>query len=188
MSTHNDFRILFRHLLPELRPYFWPILASLSITSMVIGADLLQPVSFKWLLDAATVTLNYPVVLQCLLLLLGLAAIRSLLSYWEIFGRSKLGEAISRRYRERVFEHILHLPFATFHEMEAGAMVHRIMHDCGEIGRVYVSTKLLPTITQVVQAIALTGLILALSWQVGLAAILIFPLGWLLSQIGRAHV
>jgi ABC-type multidrug transport system fused ATPase/permease subunit len=182
MKTNGNLRLIFRYLLPALRPYTRIILASLGITGMVIGADLFQPYCFKWLLDAATVKLNYAVVLQCLFLLLGLAAIRSFLSYWEIFCRSKVGEAISRHYRENVFEHILHLPFATLHEMETGALVHRIMHDCGEIGRVYVSTKFLPTIAQVVQALALTGLILALNWQVGLAAVLIFPLGWLLSQ------
>jgi ABC-type multidrug transport system fused ATPase/permease subunit len=93
-----------------------------------------------------------------------------------------LGETISAQYRKKTFEHILHLPLATLHEMEDGAFVHRIMHDCGEIGRVYVSTQLLPTIANIVQAIALTVLILVLSWQVGLASILVFPLGWLISQ------
>src|ERR1700730_8155857 len=165
MKKQNDLRIIFRHLLPELRPYTWPILGSLGITGMVIGADLFQPYCFKWLLDAATLTLNYPVVLQCLLLLLGLALFRAMISYWEIFTRSKVGEAISRQYRKKTFEHILHLPFATFHEMEDGTLEHRMMHDCGEIGRVYVSTKLLPAIAQLVQMIALTCLLLALNWQ-----------------------
>lgn len=182
MRKHSDVHSIFQYLFPELRPYLWPILGSLGITGMVIGADLFQPYCFKWLLDAATVTMKYPVVLQSLLLLLVLAVVRTMLSYWEIFTRSKVGEAISRQYRKKTFEHILHLPFATFHEMEDGALVHRIMHDCGEIGRVYVSSKLLPTIAQIVQAVALTGIILALSWQVGLASLLVFPLGWLLAQ------
>lgn len=187
MNTNEDLHIIFRHLLPELQPYTWSILASLGITGMVIGADLLQPACFKWLIDAATLTLHYPVVVQCLFLLLGLAVLRSLLSYWEIFTRSKVGEAISRNYRRKTFEHILHLPLATVYEMEDGALVHRIMQDCGEIGRVYVSTKFLPTIAQLVQAMALTGLLLALSWQVGCAAILVFPLGWLLAQRMTHH-
>jgi ABC-type multidrug transport system fused ATPase/permease subunit len=126
--------------------------------------------------------LQYPVVVQCLFLLLELAVLRSLLRSWEMFTRSKVGEAISRTYRRKIFEHILHLPLATVYEMEDGALVHRIMQECGEIGRVYVSTKCLSTIAQLVQAMALTGLLLALSWQVGCAAILVFPLGWLLAQ------
>src|SRR5260370_3622369 len=150
MKTQNDFRIIFRNLLPELKPYLWTILASLLITGLVIGADLLQPLALKWLLDAALGSPQYRIVLLCLLLLLGLAAVRSLLSYGEIFSRSKVGEAISRQYRRKVFEHIIHLPLAVLHEMEEGALVHRIMHDCWQIGRVYVSTKLLPAIAQII--------------------------------------
>src|SRR5579859_1740487 len=121
-NMNKDISIIFRYLFPELRPYIWPILGSLGITGIVIAADLLQPYCFKWLFDAATLTLNYPVVLQCLLLLLGLVVVRSILGYWEIFTRSKVGEAISRQYRWKVFEHLLHLPFITLHEMENGAL------------------------------------------------------------------
>ncbi|GCF11180.1 ABC transporter ATP-binding protein [Dictyobacter arantiisoli] len=178
----NDLTIIFRHLIPELRPYTWRILGSLSITGLVIGADLFQPYCFKWLLDAATVTEKYPVILQCLLLLLGLAFVRTLFSYWEIYTRSRVGEAISAQYRRKTFEHVLHLPLATLHDMEESAFEHRIMHDCGEIGRVYVSSKFLPTIANIIQTMALTLLILVLSWQVGLVSILVFPIGWLISQ------
>ncbi|WP_040447623.1 ABC transporter ATP-binding protein [Ktedonobacter racemifer] len=185
-KTGSSFRIVFRHLLPELRPYIWAILFSLSITGLVISADLLQPLLFKQLLDAATLSMNYPVVIQCLLFLLGLVCVRSVLSYWEIFARSKVGESISAQLRRKTFEHVIHLPLPIFHEMEDSALVHRIMHDCGEVGRVYISSKLLPMIAQVIQVLALIGFLIALNWQVGLASLLVFPLGWLISR-GVTH-
>lgn len=181
-KAQHDVRVIFRYLLPELKPFLWPILGSLGITGLVVVADLFQPLILKWLIDAATVTMHYFEVLQCLLFLLFLTGIRSLLSYWEIFARSRVGEAISHRLRNRTFAHVLHIDLAAFHDLEDGAIIHRIMHDCGEVGRVYVSTKLLPTIAQLVQALALIGFILALSWQLGLASILVFPVGWFLSQ------
>jgi hypothetical protein len=55
IHTNKDLRIIFRHLLPELRPYTWSILASLGITAMVIGTDLLQPACVKWFIDAAAI-------------------------------------------------------------------------------------------------------------------------------------
>ncbi len=178
----HDVKIIVRYLFPALKTYSWAILGSLGITGIVIGADLLQPYGLKMLLDAATVSLHYQVVLLLLLALLGLAVIRSTVSYWEGYARSRVGEAISEHYRKQLFEHVLHLPLATIHETESGVLEHRIMNDCGTIGRVYVATQLLPLIAQVIQAAALIGLLLALSWQIGLASILVFPLGWLLAQ------
>ena len=186
-NARKDTAIIFRYLVPMLRPYIWSILGSLSITGIVIGIDLLQPACFKWLLDAATQSLNYHRVLLMLFLLLGLAVMRSIVSYWEGYARSKVGEGISVEYRRRLFEHMLHLPLATLHEMENGVLEHRVMNDCGMIGRVYVTGQLLPLIAYVVQLLALVGCILALSWQVGLASILVFPFGWLAAQRMMRH-
>jgi ABC-type multidrug transport system fused ATPase/permease subunit len=181
-DTKNDFTIIYRYLLPELRPYLWLILRSFGMTGIVVGADLIQPYCFKWLLDAATVFFNYRTILLMLFMLFGLAIIRSFLGYWEIYARSKVGEAVSAQYRAKTFEHILHLPFATLHTIKSGVLEHRVMDDCGMIGRVYVSTQLLPMIANLVQVLALVVLILILSWNVGLASILVFPLGFLISQ------
>jgi ABC-type multidrug transport system fused ATPase/permease subunit len=178
----KDITTIFRYLLPVLKTYIWAILGSLAITGVVIATDLLQPYCFKGLLDAATVSLQYQVVLLMLLALLCLAAIRSVVSYWEGYARSKVGEGISERYRKQLFEHILHLPLATLHETKSGVLENRIMNDCGTVGRVYVATQLLPMIANLLQAIALIGFILLLSWQIGLTSIVVFPLGWLLAQ------
>ena len=183
----KDIMAIFRYLLPILRPYTWAILGSLAITGTVIATDLLQPYCFKILLDAATISLHYQVVLLMLLVLLGLAVIRSIVSYWEGYARSRVGEGISEQYRKRLFEHILHLPFATLHETESGVFENRIMNDCGTIGRVYVATQFLPLIAHLIQAVALIGFILVLSWQVGLASVLVFPLGWLIARRMTQH-
>ncbi|GCE32123.1 putative ABC transporter ATP-binding protein [Dictyobacter alpinus] len=178
----KDIRLIFRYLFPALRPYVWPILGSLGLTGMVVSIDLLQPYCFKWLVDAATVSLSYQVVILVLLILFGLTIARSLLSYWEVYARSKVGEGISAQYRKRLFEHILHLPFSTLHNLPSGILENRVMTDSGMVGRVYVSTGLLPLIAHLVQAAALVVLIMWLNWQVGMASLLIFPLGWLLTQ------
>ena len=178
----NDITIIFRYLLPVLKPYTWRILGSLGITGIVVGTDLLQPYCFKYLLDAATLSFNYQQVLLMLLFLFGLVVVRSIVSYWEGYARSRVGERISEHYRKHLFEHILHIPLAILQNIEAGVLEHRVMNDCGEIGRVYVSTQLLPLITNLLQAVALIGLLLFLSWQVGLASLLVFPLGWMIAR------
>jgi ABC-type multidrug transport system fused ATPase/permease subunit len=178
----KDITTLFQYLFPALRASLWSILGSLGITGIVIGTDLLQPYFFKTLLDAATVSLNYHLVLILLVTLLGLAVFRSIVSYWEGYARSRVGEGISQQYRKRLFEQVLHLPLATLHETESGILQNRIMNDCGTIGRVYVATQLLPLLANLLQAGALIGLLLVLSWQVGLASILVFPIGWLVAH------
>ena len=179
---NKDVTTIFRSLFPALRPYLWPLLGSLGITGIVIGTDLVQPYFFKVLLDAATVSSNYRIVLVMLLALLGVAVVRSFVGYWEGYARSKVGEGISHAYRKRLFEHVLHLPFALLHEIEDGVLQNRLMNDCGAIGRVYVATQLLPLVANLVQAAALTVLLLVLNWQVGIATVLLFPLGWLVAH------
>jgi ABC-type multidrug transport system fused ATPase/permease subunit len=182
LSVKHDLALLFRLLLPALRPSLWPILGSLGFTGLVIGADLLQPYCFKQLLDAATVSFQYQLVLISLIALLLLGAVRSILSYWDIFVRSRVGEQLSASYRKRLFEHLLHLPLKTLAHLKSGVVESRIMHDCGVIGRVYVATQLLPLIANLVQALILLVLILWLHWHIGLASLLVFPLGWLLAH------
>src|SRR5205814_850969 len=104
------------------RPYIWAILGSLGLTGVLVGIDLLQPYCFKWLIDAATVSINYHVVIIVLLGLLGLTVGRSFLSYWEVYARSRVGESISAQYRKRLFEHMLHLPFSTLHTLPSGVL------------------------------------------------------------------
>lgn len=178
----KDITTIYRSLLPALCPYIWPILGSLGLTGTVVGIDLFQPYCFKWLIDAATMYVNYQLVIVVLLVLLGLTVARSLLSYWEVYARSTVGEGISAQYRTRLFEHILHLPFETLHKLPGGVLENRVMSDSGTIGRVYVSTGLLPLIAHLVQALALVILLLLLNWQVGVASMLVFPLGWVITQ------
>ncbi|GHO90744.1 hypothetical protein KSF_007920 [Reticulibacter mediterranei] len=187
IKTHQDIHIICRYLLPALHPLRWHILFSLTITGIIIGVDLLQPFCFKWLLDAATISLEYGWVVLILFVLFALALLRSVLSYWDIHVRTQVGESIANHYRQQLFEHTLHLPFAIFHDIKSGTIESRIMNDCGMIGRVYVATQLLPMIAHVVQALALVCLLLVLNWQVGLASILVFPLGWVIAQSMTLH-
>jgi len=74
-NMDKDLQVIFRYLFPELQRYIWAILASLAITGLMIGADLLQPYFFKLLVDGATVEKNIR------LSLLSLFCFLSLLSY-----------------------------------------------------------------------------------------------------------
>jgi ABC-type multidrug transport system fused ATPase/permease subunit len=135
----NDFSTIVRSLFPALKPSTWAILGSLAITSLVIATDLFQPYGLKLLLDAATLSRHYRLVVTLLLVLLVLALLRSYVSYWEGYARSSVGEAIAASYRQRLFAHVLQVTLGTLQEAERGVWETRMMNDPGTIGRVYVN-------------------------------------------------
>jgi ATP-binding cassette subfamily B protein len=103
------------------------------------------------------------VVLQ----LLGVLALQAVVGFFRVQGFIRSGEAALNALRRDLFDHLLKLPMAFFHEQRAGALSNRVSADLG-----VVRETLIQTVPQAVrQSVILVGglvFIFVASWKLSL--------------------
>jgi ABC-type multidrug transport system fused ATPase/permease subunit len=94
-----------------------------------------------------------------------------LLERWK---SSQLGEGLILDLRRQVFEHVQRMPIAFFTRTHTGALVSRLNNDVIGAQRAFTSA-LSGVVTNVIALILTLGVMLTLSWQVTLVALVLLP-------------
>ena len=87
---------------------------------------------------------------------------------------SQLGEGLILDLRRRVFEHVQRMPIAFFTRTHTGALVSRLNNDVIGAQRAFTSA-LSGVVTNVIALVLTLGVMLTLSWQVTLLALVLLP-------------
>lgn len=157
------------------------------LASVGAGVGLIQPLLFKSLLDNAIPTAD---VRQIVLLLAGMVVVPVLsagLHSVNHYLRSYIGEGVSQRLRQELFDHLLHVRLADLEQFKVGEHIHRLTSACGKIGEVYVSEHLLPFVMNAILLVGTLVAMAALNWRLCLLALLAFPLSYLLTRKTRGY-
>jgi ATP-binding cassette subfamily B protein len=100
-------------------------------------------------------------------MLLGVLALQAVVGFFRVQGFIRSGESALNRLRRDIFDHLVRLPMAFFHEQRAGALSNRVAADLG-----VVRDTLLNTVPQAVrQSVILVGglvFIFISSWKLSL--------------------
>ena len=94
-----------------------------------------------------------------------------LLERWK---SSQLGEGLILDLRRQVFEHVQRMPIAFFTRTHTGALVSRLNNDVIGAQRAFTSA-LSGVVTNVIALFLTLGVMLTLSWQVTLVALVLLP-------------
>ena len=151
------------------------------------GIGLIQPLLFKVLLDSAIPDADVRLIA---LLLVGMVIVPMLsagLNSTSHYLRAYIGEGVSQRLRQELFDHLLHARLADLEQFKTGEHIHRLTRSCGKIGEVYVSDHLLPLVLNAILLVGTLAAMTALNWRLSLLALLAFPLSYLLTRKTRGH-
>ena len=117
------------------------------------------------------------VVLIYLLRVLGMYGQEYLMSY--------VGQAIIRRLRNMLYDHIQDLPLSFFHQEKTGVLMSRITNDVNII-KSMVSTAVTSTLRDCFTIIGLVGVVFYRDWSLALYAMIILPIAFLpIVKLGR---
>jgi len=94
---------------------------------------------------------------------------------------SRIGEGLILDLRTAVFAHVQRLSLAFFTRTQTGALVSRLNNDVIGAQRAFTST-LSSTVSNTISVVVVGGAMLALSWQVTLLCLLLFPFLLLVSR------
>ena len=105
----------------------------------------------------------------------GVAVLDAGLGLVERWQSSRIGEGLIFDLRCAVFGHVQQMPVAFFTRTRTGALVSRLNNDVMGAQRAFTST-LAGLVTNVIQLVLSVGVMVTLSWQVTLLALVLLPI------------
>lgn len=166
---------IFRFLLPYFRLYHSRLMRLLLGVLIETAYNAIFPLALKYLIDDALYDANYTALQWILIVLSFLGITVVIVSIWYEYQNSRLGAAVLRDIRQRMFQHLQPLSMQFYSGAKVGEVLSRFSSDLISVERIVmhgISWGVLPFLE-----ITLAMLLLFyLSWQLALIAMLAWPL------------
>ena len=157
------------------------ILAMLSTVFSIFGPKILGKATtklFEGVMGEISGTgsgIDFDYIGQVLLLALGLYLLSAIFGYIQGWVMSGISMDITYRFRKDIAEKINRMPFAYFDRTSQGEVLSRITNDVDTVSQT-LNQSLSQIITSVTTVIGVLVMMLTISWQMTLVALLIVPL------------
>jgi len=156
------------------RPHRRTIVAFLVLATVSAVLGVVAPVLAGRAVDAIVDGGTTSALLGVVALLAVVAVLDTGIGLLERFKSSQLGEGLILDLRRRVFEHVQAMPIAFFTRTHTGALVSRLNSDVIGAQRAFTSA-LAGVVTNVIALVLTLGVMVSLSWQVTLLALVLLP-------------
>ncbi len=144
-----------------------------------------NPLLIKRLLDDGILGHDTSLVLWLALAMALVSILDAALGVGSGYLSSRIGESLIFDLRTKVFAHVQRMSLAFFTRTQTGALVSRLNNDVIGAQRAFTST-LSSTVSNSISVVVVGFTMLALSWQVTVACLLLFPLLLVASRwVGR---
>jgi len=163
-----------RRVLEFARPHWGKLGVFLGLTVVDAFLAVSTPVLAGRVVDSIINKAAIGVVVGLALLIALVALISAGTSLVERWQSSRIGEGLIYDLRRTVFEHVQRMPVAFFTRTRTGALVSRLNNDVIGAQRAFTSS-LSGLVTNVIQLVLTLAVMLSLSWQVTLLALVLLP-------------
>ncbi|HEX9064659.1 MAG TPA: ABC transporter ATP-binding protein [Streptosporangiaceae bacterium] len=164
-----------RRIASYARPYRRELALFLVIVALDAGVTVAVPLMLRALIDNGILPKNLGVVIAIGAAVAGLALFDAVLTIGQRWYSAKIGEGLIYDLRTEVFRHVQRQPIAFFTRTQTGSLVSRLNSDV--IGAQQALTSTLSSVVANVLSLVLVLIVmLSLSWQVTLVALVLIPL------------
>ncbi|MEV4142705.1 ABC transporter ATP-binding protein [Amycolatopsis sp. NPDC049691] len=157
------------------RPHWRRLLAFLVLTVVSAVLAVTTPVLAGKVVDAIVGGRDLPLVVWLAVVIAALAIADAGFGLVERWQSARIGEGIIFDLRRAVFEHVQRMPIAFFTRTRTGALVSRLNNDVIGAQRTFTAT-LSGLVTNTIQLALSLAVMLTLSWQVTLLALVLLPI------------
>jgi ABC-type multidrug transport system fused ATPase/permease subunit len=165
----------FRRVLRFARPYRLQLTLFLVLTVVSAVIAVTTPVLAGRVVDAITTHRDLRVVITVALVIAGISVLDAGFGVIERYQSSSIGEGLIYDLRRSVFEHVQRMPVAFFTRTRTGALVSRLNNDVIGAQQAFTST-LSGLVANVIQLVLSLAVMVTLSWQVTVLALVLLPL------------
>jgi ATP-binding cassette subfamily B protein len=118
-----------------LKPYLWQIIATMLMLLVLTGLSLIVPRIIQTVIDQGLLLGEINSLVQSAILLFGLGLVSAILNlghrYWSEWIAARVGYDL----RNRMYDHIQHLPFTYHDHTQSGQLISRCIEDVRSIER-----------------------------------------------------
>ena len=118
-----------------LKPYTLPILGTLVILLTITGLNLIVPRIIQTVVDQGLIAGQTESLVRSALLLLGLGLASAILNLIHRYGSEWIASHVGYDLRNRMYDHIQHLPFTYHDHTQSGQLISRCIEDVRSIER-----------------------------------------------------
>lgn len=118
-----------------LKPYFWQILATLLMLLMLAGLSLLVPRIIQTVIDDGLSRGNTGYLIRAAITLFGLGIVSAILNLGNRYGSEWIAARVGYDLRNRMYDHVQHLPFSYHDHTQSGQLISRCIEDVRSIER-----------------------------------------------------
>jgi len=190
----KDFKGTMRKLIKYLKPYHLSlilvmILALISTALTVIAPKLLGDITNKIVAGLKTIKdtglsqggIDFAAILHLIIILIVINLITALFSYIQSWVTTGITQKVTFNFRKSISQKINRLPLRYFDESSHGDILSRVTNDVDTVGQNF-NQGLIQIVTAVTTIVGILIMMIILSWQMTLVAIIILPLGFLLAR------
>jgi len=164
----------FKRVLSFARPYRRELITFVSLVVLAAGVSVVTPLLVRRLLDDAIPNKDLGLVWVIFLMYAGLVVLDGALSLGNRWYSSRIGEGLIFDLRSQVYDHVQRMPVAFFTRTQTGALVSRLNNDVIGAQQAFTST-LSGVVSNVIMLTATLAVMLTLSWQITLLALVLVP-------------
>lgn len=163
------------------RPHRRLITVFLGLTVVDAAMVVVMPLLVQRIVDDGILANDRALVTMLALAMAGVAVFNAVLAVLAGWLSSRIGEGLIFDLRTKVFGHVQRQSLAFFTRTQTGALVSRLNNDVIGAQRAFTST-LSSTVSNTIAVLVVGVAMIALSWQVTLLCLAMFPLLFLVSR------
>ena len=172
-------------LLPSLRPYWGQIGLSLLLLLVFTGLSLVVPSIIRQVIDVGLTGKDLGYLLRAALLILGIGLTNALLTYFQRYLSEWIAQKIGYDMRNRLYDHIQHLPFTYHDHAQTGQLISRCIEDVRAIQN-FAGTGVVELVRVVLLLVGVSTLLFTENARLAAIALLpLIPLMLLTGDFGR---
>ncbi|MBA3872225.1 MAG: ABC transporter ATP-binding protein, partial [Anaerolineae bacterium] len=166
---------LMKRVLGYARPYRWQLVGMLVIILITTGLALLTPLLMRNLIDVALPNKDMNLLVAVTLGLLAIPLVSAGITVLQRYLNSAVGEGVTYDLRVALFKHLQAMSLRFFTNTKSGELMSRLNNDVVGAQNA-ISNTIVSMITDIVQVVAVFGVMLSLEWRLTIISVAIFPL------------
>ena len=172
---------LLKRVLSYARPYYRLIIWMLFLTLVIAGLSLITPLILRDLIDKTLPDQDLRRLLFSGIVLLLIPLFLGVLNVVQRYINARVGEGVVYNLRTALFSHMQRMSLGFFTNTKVGELMSRLNNDV--IGaQNAISTTFVNIVTNLVQAVAILGVMFVLEWRIALISVAAYPLFMLIAR------
>ena len=103
------------------------------------------------------------------------------------YARASVGEAVTRRLRTDLFNHLIQGRLDDIERTRLGHIVTVLTRSCGRVGEVFVAQTVVQSMYHSMLVVVTAGIMFSLNWNLALITLLAFPPSYLLARVAGSR-